>query len=114
MLAGLLGIGGGLIIVPALLFLLPKFGVPADIAMHMALATSLACIIITSGSSAFNHYRMNNIDMFVVKFLIPGVILGGFGGSFVAEFIPSHYLPPIFGCIVLFLSIRVFISVNRR
>lgn len=113
-LAGLLGIGGGLIIVPALLFLLPKFGVSADIAMQMALATSLACIIITSGSSALNHYRVNNVDMFVVKFLIPGVILGGFGGSFVAEFIPSQYLPPVFGGIVLFLSIKMFISVNAR
>ncbi|CAM3010363.1 sulfite exporter TauE/SafE family protein [Vibrio rarus] len=111
-LAGLLGIGGGLIIVPSLLFLLPMFGIDADVAMQMALATSLACIIITSSSSAFNHYRVNNVDVFVVKFLIPGIILGGFIGSFVAEFLPSQYLPPIFGCIVLGLSVRMFLSIR--
>ncbi|CAM4002575.1 TSUP family transporter [Vibrio sp. B1Z05] len=111
-LAGLLGIGGGLIIVPALLFLLPMFGIKAAIAMQMALATSLACIILTSGSSALNHYRANNVDMFVAKFLIPGVIAGGFGGSFIAERVPSDYLPPIFGCIVLCLSIRMFTSIK--
>ncbi|OBT06663.1 hypothetical protein A9264_08690 [Vibrio sp. UCD-FRSSP16_10] len=111
-LAGLLGIGGGLIIVPALLFLLPKFGIQADIAMQMALATSLACIIITSASSSLNHYRVNNVDMLVAKFLIPGVIVGGFAGSFIAELVPSHYLPPIFGCIVLALSMRMLLSIR--
>ncbi|MDW1934564.1 MULTISPECIES: TSUP family transporter, partial [Vibrio] len=50
--AGLLGIGGGLIVVPALLFLLPWAGISPEMSMHMALATALASIIVTSGSSA--------------------------------------------------------------
>lgn len=49
--AGLLGIGGGLIVVPALLYLLPYAGISPELSMHIALATSLASIIITSGSS---------------------------------------------------------------
>lgn len=111
-LAGLLGIGGGIIIVPTLLVLFPKFGIPEQFAMHMALATSLACIILTSGSAAYHHFRLDNIDMFVVKFLLPGVMIGGVAGSFVADWIPSEYLPNIFGFIVLSLSIKMFISVK--
>ena len=61
--AGLLGIGGGLIVVPALLFLLPMAGIDPAISMQIALATSLASIIITSGSSALNHFKFGNVDM---------------------------------------------------
>lgn len=109
-LAGLLGIGGGLLIVPALLSILPQFGISVDIAMQMALATSLACIILTSGSSAWNHFRLNNVDMYVVKYLLPGVIVGGFSGSYIADIIPSQYLPKIFGVIVLSLSVQMFVA----
>ncbi|WP_394248995.1 sulfite exporter TauE/SafE family protein [Vibrio profundi] len=112
-LAGLLGIGGGLLIVPALLFLLPKAGISADIAMQMALATSLSTIIVTSGSSALNHLKLGNVDLFVVKWLMPGVVIGGFLGTFIADAIPAQYLPKVFGCIVLMLSIQMLVSIKR-
>ncbi len=111
-LAGLLGIGGGLIIVPSLLYLLPFFDIPTEIAMHMALATSLACVVFTSSSSAFNHIRATNFDTCVIKSLLPGVIIGGFAGSFVAEWVPTEYLPKIFGTIVLSLALQMFFSVK--
>lgn len=110
--AGLLGIGGGLIIVPALLYLLPLMGVSVELSMHMALATSLASIIVTSGSSAFNHLTLGNVDKFVVKWLIPGVVFGGFLGANIAEWIPTHYLPKIFGIIVLFLGFQMLYSIK--
>ncbi|HDZ2319296.1 TPA: TSUP family transporter, partial [Vibrio cholerae] len=69
-LAGLLGIGGGLLVVPALLFLLPYAGISTEIVMQLALATSLATIILTSGSSALNHLKLGNVDVFVVKWLM--------------------------------------------
>ena len=94
--AGLLGIGGGLIVVPALLYLLPLAGISPEMSMHMALATSLASIIVTSGSSAMNHLKLGNVDMFVVKWLMPGVVIGGFVGANIAEWIPTHYLPKVF------------------
>lgn len=112
--AGLLGIGGGLIVVPALLYLLPKAGVSADVVMHIALATSLASIIITSGSSALNHLKADNVDMYVVKWLLPGVVVGGFSGSYATELIPSDVLPNVFGFIVLFLSIQMLLSVKSK
>lgn len=110
--AGLLGIGGGLIIVPTLTVLLPQAGVQADVVMQVSLATSLATIILTSGSSALNHLKLGNIDIYVIKWLLPGVIIGGVAGSFIAEFIPSHYLPKIFGVIVLCLVFQMLFSIK--
>ncbi|MDW6003123.1 sulfite exporter TauE/SafE family protein [Vibrio mangrovi] len=112
--AGLLGIGGGLIIVPALLFLLPQIGIAAEHAMQIALATSLSCIILTSGSSAFNHLRYGNIDMLSVKWLIPGIVIGGFVGATLADWMPSEYLPRVFGVIVFFLAVQMFLSIRQR
>ncbi|WP_260260840.1 sulfite exporter TauE/SafE family protein [Vibrio intestinalis] len=110
--AGLLGIGGGLIVVPALVFLLPKANIDPSIVMQIALATSLASIIITSGSSALNHLKLGNVDMFVIKWLMPGVLVGGFLGANVAEWIPSHHLPKVFGVIVLLLALQMLLSIN--
>ncbi|NVD05763.1 sulfite exporter TauE/SafE family protein [Vibrio sp. JPW-9-11-11] len=110
--AGLLGIGGGLIVVPALLFLLPMANIDAGISMQIALATSLASIIATSGSSALNHFKLGNVDMFVVKWLMPGVVIGGFLGANLAEWIPSQYLPKVFGIIVLLLAIQMLFSIR--
>lgn len=112
--AGLLGIGGGLIVVPALLYLLPMAGIDPSISMHIALATSLASIIVTSGSSAFNHFRLGNVDMFVVKWLMPGVVVGGFLGANIADWIPSQYLPKVFGVIVLLLAIQMLFSIKGK
>lgn len=110
--SGLLGIGGGLIVVPALVYLLPAvIGSAANI-MSIALATSLATVIITSGSSARNHFKFGNVDFFAIKWLLPGVISGGFFGAFIAEWIPSNYLPQVFGWIVLLLSIQMFLSIK--
>ncbi|WCP67621.1 sulfite exporter TauE/SafE family protein [Vibrio tubiashii] len=112
--AGLLGIGGGLIVVPALLFLLPAAGIDASISMQIALATSLATIVATSGSSALNHFKLGNVDMFVVKWLMPGVVVGGFLGANVAEWIPAQYLPKVFGVIVLLLAIQMLFSIRGK
>lgn len=112
--AGLLGIGGGLIVVPALLILLPQAGIDAAITMNIALATSLATIIVTSGSSALNHLKLGNVDMFVIKWLMPGVVIGGFIGANIAEWIPSHYLPKVFGIIVLCLALQMLLSMKSN
>lgn len=109
-LAGLLGIGGGLQIVPALVFLLPLTGIEPALAMHFALATSLSTIILTSGSSAINHIKLGNVDLFAVKWLIPGVVIGGFMGSYIAEWIPNQYLSKVFSLIVLLLALQMFFS----
>ncbi|MCJ2375856.1 sulfite exporter TauE/SafE family protein [Vibrio sp. ZSDZ34] len=110
--SGLLGIGGGLIVVPALVFLLPSFGIPDELVMQIALATSLASIIITSGSSALNHLKLGNVDMYVIKWLMPGVVIGGLFGAYIAEWIPSQYLPKVFAGIVMALAVQMFLSIK--
>ncbi|MGF1722228.1 sulfite exporter TauE/SafE family protein [Vibrio kyushuensis] len=110
--AGLLGIGGGLIVVPALLYLLPSIGIGSESVMLVALATSLATIILTSGSSAVNHLKLGNVDMDIIKWLMPGVVVGGFVGSYIADWVPSEYLPRIFAAIVTLLAIQMLISVK--
>ncbi len=110
--SGLLGIGGGLIVVPALVLLLPSFGISAELVMQIALATSLASIIITSGSSALNHLKLGNVDMYVIKWLMPGVVIGGLFGAYIAEWIPSQHLPKVFAGIVMALAIQMFLSIK--
>src|SRR5690606_12314763 len=83
-LAGLLGVGGGLVLVAALAWLLPLFGVPQEVAMHVALASSLASIVLTAASSARAHARRGSVLWPRVAWMVPGLLLGGWLGSGVA------------------------------
>ncbi len=80
-LAGLLGIGGGLVIIAALAWMLPLFGVPQDAAMHAALASSLASIVLTGLSSARAHARRGSVLWPTVAWMVPGLLVGGWLGS---------------------------------
>lgn len=91
-LAGLLGIGGGLVLVSALAWLLPAFGVPADAAMHAALASSLASIVLTASSSARAHHRRGSVLWPTVAWMVPGLLLGGWLGSLVAVALAGEVL----------------------
>ncbi|HLS83533.1 MAG TPA: sulfite exporter TauE/SafE family protein [Arenimonas sp.] len=82
--AGLLGIGGGLVLVAALVWLLPGMGVPPGQAVHVALATALASIIFTGLSSARAHHRRGSVLWPSVAWLVPGLLLGGWLGSLLA------------------------------
>ncbi len=83
-LAGLLGVGGGLVLVAALAWLLPLQGVPKEFAMQAALATSLASIVFTALSSARSHARRGSVLWPTVFALAPGLLIGGLCGSWVA------------------------------
>jgi uncharacterized membrane protein YfcA len=83
LLAGLLGVGGGLVLVGALALLLPARGVPAEIAMQAALATSLASVIATAAASALAHARRGAVLWPYVAWLLPGLLVGAWlGGRF--------------------------------
>ncbi len=96
-LAGLLGIGGGLVLVAALLFVLPTQGIPPELAMHTALATSLASIVFTALSSARAHHRRGSVLWPTVAWLVPGLLLGGALGALVAARLPGAVLQVIVG-----------------
>lgn len=92
LLAGLLGVGGGLIIVAALAWLLPLRGFPPDHVMHVALATSLASIILTSVSSTRAHWKRGSVLWPSVAALAPGLVIGGLGGAQLASHLSSDVL----------------------
>ena len=91
-LAGLLGIGGGLILVAALVWLLPAHGVPKDAALHAALASSMASIVMTAASSAYAHHRRGGVLWPTVGWMVPGLLLGGWLGSLFAVAIDGDVL----------------------
>ena len=92
LLAGLLGVGGGLIIVAALAFALPGLGVPAASVMHVALATSMATIVATSLSSTRAHLARSSVMWTSVRWLVPGLVAGGLLGAAVADRLTSEAL----------------------
>lgn len=95
--SGLLGIGGGIVIVPFIAWLLDKHSMPADTIMQTAIATSLATIIITSISSILAQHRRGAINWSVVKTLTPGIAIGAWFGADLAHFLSSELLAMIFG-----------------
>ena len=106
--AGLLGVGGGIIIVPITYFILLNLGYSIDVVMHIAITSSLGIIVLTSISSIRSHMKLKNIDFDIVKKWAPGIIIGSIIGSFSATFISGEYLVLIFCTILFLLSIRMF------
>ncbi|MBB1269826.1 sulfite exporter TauE/SafE family protein [Shewanella sp. SR44-3] len=106
-LAGLLGIGGGLIIVPALLYLLPWVGIDSLQLTHVAIATSLASIILTSMSAASAHHKRANIPWPIFKTIMPGIIFGALMAGFISEQISSAALQQAFAIFVILMALQM-------
>ena len=113
-LAGLFGIGGGLIVVPALVYLLPLAGVPDQLLMSVALGTSFATIVITSASSAQRHHKLGNVLGFAVKFLAPAIMLSAFFcGLFIGN-LPKQYTSKLFAGLVIYLAFKMIVSIKVK
>ncbi|MBT1062282.1 sulfite exporter TauE/SafE family protein [Bowmanella sp. Y26] len=113
-LAGLLGIGGGLVIVPTLVYLLQvKLGLPLEIVMPMAVATSLSTIIFTGFSSFLTHYKLGNLDMRVFLTCSVGIALGAVLGAQFAAYMPAEMLKRLFAGLMLLLAFRMAFGKNR-
>ncbi|NVJ66681.1 MAG: sulfite exporter TauE/SafE family protein [Gammaproteobacteria bacterium] len=109
-LAGLLGIGGGLVIVPAMVWLLPKIGVPAEHLMHMALATSMATICFTAISSAYAHHKRGSVSTRLLKILVPAIAAGALLGAYIADLIDSIWLGRIFGAGAVLMGLQMILG----
>lgn len=110
LLAGLLGVGGGIVIVPVLYILFSYIGIPSSIVMHMVVATSLATIIPISLSSARSHHDKGAVDTTVFKSWGPFILLGAAGGGGASGYIDSAYLQLLFGMIALYVSVTMIRS----
>jgi len=107
LLAGLLGIGGGMILVPVLFELVGELGCDPATAMRSAIATSLACVIATGGRSALSHYRRGSLDMKLVAAWAPAMILGSLCGAEIATRIDASTLITVFAGITMLLALNM-------
>lgn len=103
-LAGLLGIGGGIIIVPSLILVFHLMGMPQAILVHMAIGTSLASIIITTGVATFAHHKKKGVIWDVIFLMFPGIFLGCILGGFFANYLSGVFLQIIFALFILVLG----------
>ncbi|MCB5186238.1 sulfite exporter TauE/SafE family protein [Methylobacillus gramineus] len=109
-LSGLLGVGGGTVIVPILVFIFTAQHVPEQHVMHMALGTSLATIILTSISSARAHHKKQNVHWGVVRQIAPGIIIGTLLGALLAGQMNTTLLKSIFAVFVLLIATQMIIN----
>ena len=110
-LAGLLGIGGGMVMVPFLTILLSDKGVDADLAVKMAIATCMATIIFTSISSVRAHHKRGAVRWDIARRLAPGIVLGSLVGSLgVFALLKGSYLAIFFGLFVGFSATQMFLD----
>jgi uncharacterized membrane protein YfcA len=107
LMAGLLGVGGGIVIVPVLYHLFTFLGIDEAVRMHVAVGTSLATIIPTSIISSRSHYNRGSLDPAILKKLIPGVIIGVGIGAILSGVLNGLVLTAIFAVIALLVAINM-------
>ncbi len=107
MLAGLLGVGGGLVIVPMLVFCFTRLSLPPASVMHLALGTSMASIVFTSVSSSWSHHRHGAVAWDAVRRIVPGILTGTFCGTFVASRLSTELLKGLFAVFLAFVAFQM-------
>ncbi len=113
LMAGILGIGGGLIVVPGLLFVFQQTQlIPNEILMHAAAGSSLAAMIITSLASLKAHAKMGDILWGVYNKLWPGIIIGTCAGALAAQWISTYWLKLFFAIFLLGVAIKMITDVK--
>lgn len=110
LLAGLLGIGGGMLMVPLLTLIFTSRGYAEEHVVHMAVATSLATILFTSVSSVRAHHRRGAVLWKVVRTLAPGIVLGSLIGAQIAGRLPTVWLALIFAAFVGFSAVQMLLD----
>ena len=101
--SGLLGIGGGVVLVPFLLFI-------CKLPMHQAVGSSLAIIIPTAICAGLVHYHNNNISVKIVLSLFVFTIIGGIIGAHLANVFPASVLKKIFAVFLMLIAVKMFLS----
>ena len=108
--AGMLGVGGGIVLVPVLFQTFVFFDLPAHLQIHMAVATSLAIICFTGTQSARSHLAMQAVDVDILKSWFIFVAVGALSGAIAARFIAPGGLKLVFAALTLFMGLRMLLS----
>ncbi|MFN3234248.1 MAG: sulfite exporter TauE/SafE family protein [Gammaproteobacteria bacterium] len=116
LLSGLLGIGGGTIIVPGLIyiftFLTPQ--IPAGAVPHMAIGTSLSTMVMTSMVSIYAHHRAGRVRWDIVKTWVFTLVLGVIAGGIITDFLSAEILKIAFAIFLIIVAIRMFLKAGAR
>ncbi|BCS52614.1 sulfite exporter TauE/SafE family protein [Geobacter sp. SVR] len=111
-LAGLLGVGGGLVIVPMLTFIFTSQGLPTAHILHLALGTSLASILFTSASSIRAHHGRDAVNWQTVRRITPGILIGTLAGTWVAAQLSTGFLKVFFAGFQYFVAIQLLLDIK--
>ena len=112
--AGLLGIGGGLILVTLMVYLFTLQAFPADRLLHLALGTSITSIVFTSISSLRAHHKRGAVRWDILRAAVPGLVIGTLLGTVVADLLKSKYLAVFFVIFVYYSSVQMFANVKPK
>jgi len=112
--SGLLGIGGGILLVPSLKYYFEiQQHISANMSMHMAVATSLAVIIFTSSRTAWYYYKKNNIDISLFHQFLPGILIGAVIGILLSKFLNGTIYVSLFALLLLYNASQLLIKKNK-
>ncbi len=112
--AGLLGIGGGAVMVPMLVFVFDAQGLPADHIMHIALGTAMATIMFTSVASMRAHHAHGAVDWSIARAMAPGILFGAFFAALLAGFIPTRPLAVMFTALVFYAATQILFDLRPK
>lgn len=112
--AGLLGIGGGMIMVPPLVYVLGIEGFAPQHALHVALATALATIVFTSLSSVRAHHAYGSVDWRIARAMAPGILAGAFAAALLAGLIPTRPLAVMFTLLVFYAATSMLFDLRPK
>lgn len=113
-LAGLLGIGGGAVVVPMLVFVFTAQGLPAEHILHIALGTAMATIMFTSISSMRAHHAHGAVDWRIARAMAPGILTGSFCAALLAGFIPTRPLAVMFTALVFYAATQILLDLRPK
>jgi uncharacterized membrane protein YfcA len=104
---GLLGVGGGIVIVPVLVHVFRAYGIDPALRMHLAVGTSLGTIVLTAARSVQSHRRRGAVDEALLRSLALSVLAGVLAGSALARGVEGQVLSGVFGCVALAVSLHM-------
>lgn len=112
--AGLLGIGGGVVLVPLLVFVFSSSGINPEQVLHIALGTGLAVMVFTSVSSMRAHHAHGAVDWKIARAMSPGMLAGSFGAALIAGLIPTRPLALMFTALVFYAATQILLDLRPK
>ena len=114
LISGMFGLGGGVVIVPVLIFVFGAQGVSVDVLMQMAVASSLAVIVISSVSSVRAHYQLGGVEWPIFRSMVIGIALGALTGAVVANLLSFDVLRTVFGVFLIAVALQMGFGLKPR